>query len=48
MARPVKKKPERKPGRKADYNGATPKQVARFMLMKGRAKPVKTAKKGEA
>ena len=41
------KKP-RKKGRKANYGDATPKQVARFLLMKGRAKPVKTAKKGEA
>ncbi len=45
----MKKKPtERKKGRRANYNGATPKQVARFLLMKDRAKPVKGAKKGEA
>ncbi len=41
------KKPRRK-GLKANYNGATPKQVAHWLLMKDRAKPVKATKKAEA
>ena len=41
------KKPRRK-GLKANYDGATPKQVAYALLMKGRAKPVKTKKMAEA
>ena len=41
-------KEPRKKGRKANYNGATPEQVAKVLLMKDRAKPVKAAKKGEA
>ena len=40
----MKPKTERKKGRKANYGDATPKQVARWLLMKGRAKPVKTRK----
>ncbi len=43
----MKAKKPRKPGRKANYGGATPKQVARFLLMKDRAQPIKT-KKAEA
>ena len=38
----------RKPGLKANYGGATPVQVARVLLMKRRAKPMKTKKKAEA
>ena len=45
----TKKQAERKQGRKANYNGATPKQVARFLLMKNRAEPKPAkAKKGDA
>ena len=38
----------RKSGLKANYNGATPEQVAKVLLMKNRAKPVKTKKQTKA
>ena len=44
----MKAKKVRNPGLKANYGGATPEQVAKVLMMKGRAKPVKTKKTAEA